>query len=91
LNKALEKLNIAMGLYQTMQFEDELYKVRKGAGYIVNFLSSGIAYMNQTYFKKIPDGVGIISIESIPDDFIRLCEAIIKANSSKELKKLCYE
>jgi hypothetical protein len=91
LNKALEKLNIAMGLYQTLQFEDEMYKVRKGAGYIVNFLSSGIAYMNQTYFKKYPTVSELSALKSVPDDFIRLCEAIIKANSSRQLKRLCYE
>lgn len=91
LNKALEKLNIAMGLYQTMQFENALYKVRKGAGYIVNYLSSGIAYMNQTYFKKYHTIAELSAMESVPTDFIRLYEAIIKAGSSEELKKLCYE
>ena len=38
LNKALEKVNVAMELYQNMMFEEKLFKVRKAAGYILNFL-----------------------------------------------------
>lgn len=93
LNKALEKLNFAMEIYQTMIFEETLYKVRKASGYIADFLSMAVAYANLTYFKngqtnQIPD---LLAMESIPKDFIRLYEEIVKAGSSEELKKLCYE
>jgi hypothetical protein len=93
LNKALEKVNIAMELYQTMMFEETLYKVRKAAGYIVNFLSNAVAYSNMIYFKKGYQNpmAELQTMKSIPDDFIRLCQAIVQANSSNELKKLCHE
>jgi hypothetical protein len=92
-NKALEKLNIAMEIYQTMLFEEALYKVRKASGYVVNFLSDGVAYTNLTYFKhgyhnQITD---LAAMKSIPKDFIRIYEAIVKSGSGTELKKLCYE
>ncbi|HEX9896252.1 MAG TPA: hypothetical protein VGA85_01140 [Dehalococcoidales bacterium] len=93
LKKALEKLNIVMEIYQTMMFEETLYKVRKAAGYIVNFLSSAIAYTNQTYFKNayVNQISDLSAMKSIPRDFVRLYEAIVKASSSEELKKLCYD
>jgi len=93
LNKALEKVNVAMEIYQTMMFEESFYKVRKAAGYILNFLITAVAYSNQTYFKNgymnhMPE---LLAMESIPEDFIRLYEAIVKANTNEESKKLCHE
>jgi len=93
LHKSLEKVNVAMELYQTMMFEETLFKVRKAAGYILNFLITAVAYSNQTYLKNgymnhIPE---LAAMKSIPDDFIRLYEAIVKANTSEESKKLCHE
>jgi hypothetical protein len=78
-NKALEKLNAAMEIYQTMVFEKELYKVRKAAGYILNFLSTAVAYTNLTYFKHGHDN----QLEDL--------SAMVKAGSRDELNKLCYE
>lgn len=93
LNKALEKLNIVMELYQTMMFEETLYKVRKAAGYIVNFLSNAVANTNQTYFKNVyVNQISDLSaMKSIPKDFVHLYETIVKASSGEELKKLCYD
>jgi len=93
LNKALEKLDIAMGLYQTMLFEDALYKLRKAAGFIVLYLSHAAAYSNQTYFhtshqSHIDD---LRAMKSIPKDFIQLYEGVAAAPSGGELKKLCYD
>jgi hypothetical protein len=93
LNKALEKLNVAMEIYQTMIFEETLYKVRKASGHIVDFLSVAVANANLTYFKngqtnQISD---LLAMESIPKDFIELYEAIVKADSNKELNELCYK
>ena len=92
LLKALEKLNVAMGLYQTMMFEDTLYKVRKAAGYIVTFLSNAVAYSNQTYLRNHNNLIADLSaMKSIPEKFVNHCEAIAGAGSAEELKKLCYE
>ena len=93
LNKALEKLNVVMEIYQTMMFEETLYKIRKASGFIADYLSIAIANANLTYFRngqtnQIPD---LLAMKSIPKDFVRLYEAIVRARSSEELKKLCYE
>ncbi|MBI2849989.1 MAG: hypothetical protein HYX80_02985 [Chloroflexi bacterium] len=89
LTKALEKLNIVMEVHQTMQFEDTLYKVRKASGYIAKYLAEAVAMTNGTYFTSLFDDLA--AMPDIPKDFIRLYEAIVKAGSSEELKKLCYE
>lgn len=47
--KALERLDVAMDLYRTMMFENALYKVRMAAGFVVDFLSEAVAYLNGTY------------------------------------------
>ncbi len=93
LKKALEKVNVAMELYQTMMFEEMLYKVRTAAGHIVNFLSNAVAYSNMTYFKKghqncIDD---LLAMKNIPEDYIKLCQDIVQADSVDEIKKLCHE
>ena len=93
LTKALEKVNVAMELYQTMMFEETLHKVRKAAGYIINFLSNAVAYSNMTYFKKghqncIDD---LFAMKSIPEDYMRLLQDIVQADSVGEIKKLCHE
>jgi hypothetical protein len=93
LNRALEKLSAAMEIFQTMLFEKELYKVRKAAGYILNFLSTAVAYTNLTYFKHGHDNQleDLSAMAGIPADFTRLYQAVVKAGSNEELKKLCYE
>jgi hypothetical protein len=93
LNKALEKLNIAMELNQTMMFEDALYKVRKAAGHIAGYLSCAVAYVNGTYFKGNPyyPFADLKTIKSKPKNFIELYEVIVKAKTADELKKLCHE
>jgi hypothetical protein len=93
LNKALEKLDIAMGLYQGMMFEDAVYKLRKAAGHIVLYLSNAVAYSHGKYFSTTHEShaADLKAMKSIPKDFIRLYGAVVKAGSAEELKKLCYE
>lgn len=91
--KALEKMNVAMEIYQTMMFEESIGKVRKAAGYIADFLSIAIAFVNRTYFKngqtnQISD---LLAMKSIPENFIELYKVIVNAGSIDELKKLCYK
>lgn len=91
--KALEKMNVAMEIYQTMMFEESIGKVRKASGYIADFLSIAVAFSNQTYFKngqtnQISD---LLAMKSIPKDFIGTYEAIVNADSVDELKKLCHK
>jgi hypothetical protein len=93
LNKALEKLDIAMGLYQGMLFEDTMYKLRKAAGHIVLYLSNAVAYSHGKYFSTSHQShlADLEAMKVLPKDFIRLYEEVVKANSAEELKKLCFE
>jgi len=86
---ALEKLDIAMDLYRTMMFEDQLYKVRLAAGFIAYYLSVATACMNGTYFKKRLDleTVELEQMSEIPTHFIEYYDAIVNAKTSEELKK----
>ncbi len=93
LKKALEKVNVAMELYQTMMFEDELGKVRKAAGHILNYLLNAVAYSNGTYFKNgyINARQNLLEMGDIPEHLIQLQEDIIKAGMTGDIKQLCHE
>ncbi len=91
--RGLEWLSNAMEIYKTMMFEDELYKVRKAAGFIADYLSVSVACVNQTYFKS-----GVMCeidqlrlMKQIPEHFIELYESIVKAESGDEIKSLCHD
>lgn len=90
--KALERLNVAMEIYQTMMFEESISKVRMAAGYIIDYLSVAVAFLNQTYFKysQINQTVELSAMKDIPESFIQNYKAIFHANSVDELKKLCH-
>lgn len=90
--KALEKLDIAMGLYQTMLFEETAHKLRKNAGFIMQYLANAVAYSNQTFFGKAPF-VRVEDIEKLPefpDNFLSLFQAIPAASSADELREKCF-
>jgi hypothetical protein len=93
LKKSLEKVGIAMELYQTMMFEDSLYKVRKAAGYILNYLITAVTYSNGKYFSKIyVDHLPELSaMKNIPVDFTGLYEAVVKVKTNEEIKTLCHQ
>jgi len=90
--KALENLNIAMDLYRTMMFEDELYKVRLAAGYINYYLSLAAAYLNGTFFKNWRDGQlpELLAMKAVPENFIEYFKAVINAKNANELKSLAH-
>jgi len=90
--KALEKLNVAMEIYQTMMFEDSIGKVRMAAGFIADFLSVAVAFVNQTYFKysQVEQMKELSEMKEIPENFIQYYKAIINAISVDELKHLCH-
>jgi hypothetical protein len=90
--KALENLNIAMDLYRTMMFEDELYKVKMAAGYINNYLSLAVAYLNGTYFKNWRDGQlpELFKLKNTPENFIEYYRAVINTKTTNEMKSLAH-
>lgn len=89
--KALENLNIAMDLYRTVMFEDELYKVRMAVGYINHYLSLAVVYLNGTFFKsligQLPE---LLTLKAVPESFIEYYKAVINARNANELKSLAH-
>ncbi len=90
--KALESLNTAMEIYQTMMFEDSLCAVRKAAGGVSCFLMNAIAMVNGQYLKN---GYGNLTLEiermhSVPDKFAETYDDIIHATTIKELQEFSH-
>jgi len=81
-----------MDIYRTMMFEDALYKVRMAAGFIARYLSIAVACINGTYFKQRLEieTVELSQMNYVPDNFIVYYEAVVKAKTVEELKKLSY-
>lgn len=90
--KALEKLNVAMSIYQTAMFEEKISKVRMAAGFIADYLSVAVAFTNQTYFKytQINQIDELSVMQDIPENFISYYKAIIDADTIDVLKSLCH-
>lgn len=90
--KALEKLDMAMNLYRTMMFESAPYKLRMAAGYIADYLSRAVAYLNGTFFQH-PSESQIAELEGLPaqpEGFAGYCRAVIAAKTGEELKALAW-
>lgn len=80
-------------IFPTYKIYCSNYKVRKASGYIVDYLSAAVSNANLTYFKNGPTNeISILlAMKSIPKDFVELYEAIVSAESNKELNELCYK
>jgi hypothetical protein len=74
-------------------FEDKIGKVRMAAGFIADYLSVAVAFMNGTYFKysQINQMTELSALKEIPQDFIQYYKSIIYAESVDELKSLCHQ
>lgn len=90
--KALENLDIAMNLYQTMLFTEQLYRVRGLAGYIFEYLTVSVACLNQTYRKDWHEGFlhEISEWKELPESFTEYYRSILAAHTASELKNLSY-
>lgn len=89
--QALEFLNIAMEVYSTMQFEENLCKLRKAAGGISSMLTYALAMVNGL---AMVDGYGdlikIVGEMSIkPVDFTDIYEQMISATENEEIRSFC--
>jgi hypothetical protein len=93
VKKALEKVAVAMGLYQTMLFEDSLHRVRKNAGTILDFLANAVAYSSGTYFRHgYTDHMAeLAAFSRKPDNFIKLYQSVVKAETAGDTKARCHE
>ena len=93
--KALERLDGAMGMYQTMMFEEKLYKVRGLAGYIQYYLAMGVAYLNGAYVGESDDWhKGMLPMyakwKELPENFLEHYEAILAAKTIGELRSIMH-
>ena len=87
--KALEKLDVAQGLYQKLLFEPNPGQARLAAGYAADYLSNAIAFLNHTYFRYSQ----VFQLEELetlekPEGFSRAYEKILLASSIEELREL---
>lgn len=89
--KALENIDIAMDLYRTVMFEDELYKVKMAVGYISYYLSLAVVYLNGTFFKKLEGQIPeLLTLKAVPENFIEYYKAVINTKNANELKNLAH-
>ncbi|HIS70021.1 MAG TPA: hypothetical protein IAA58_11745 [Candidatus Gallacutalibacter stercoravium] len=90
--KALEKLDVAMEIYQTVAFEEQLGRVRTGAGFIADYLSCAVAFINHTYFKysQVEQPAELSAMKELPDRFLAYYDAIIQAKTADQLRELSH-
>ncbi len=89
--QALEFMNVAMEVYNTMLFEENLCKVRKAAGGVSSMLTYSLAMINGS---ALADGYGnlIKEIDEMaikPDEFTMLYRQIIGTSKVDEIRVLC--
>ena len=87
--KALERLDTAMRLYQQGLFEENLGRVRMYAGYVADYLAQAIACANGDYFRYSQ----VSQLEELarmrtPEGFCAAYEAIYRADSAAALRTL---
>lgn len=94
-NKALTQLDVAMDIFKTLAFDQEMSHIRKGAGGIIQYLSMAIATYNGTYLGR-SYGCGqyvgeVTKLENKPIQYEALCEAIICSKTKRDIKEKIYE
>ena len=91
--KALENLDAAMDLYKTLSFEDRVYRARGLAGFIYQYLTTSVAYLNGTYIGDYWTG-GIVPMISrwpaLPERFADDYQAILRATSVAQLRDAAH-
>jgi hypothetical protein len=90
--KALENLDVAMDLYRTMMFEEQLYKVRCLVGYIHHYLTVSVGCLNGTYQQDYTLGVvrEVSKWQHFPERFLEYYQAILSASTTGELKSIAH-
>ena len=86
-------LYTSMEIFQTLVFQTSLAQVRKGAGYIMEFLAVGIAFANHTYLKATQTYMieELEKMDALPENFTSLCRSVLAAEDTGEIKRLSYE
>ena len=91
--KALEQLETAQEIYQTMLFEEKFGKLRKAAGGVICFLMSAIASINGTYlesgYMNLTKDLSNMTLQ--PENFLELFTKLLEAQTADEVRTLAYE
>lgn len=90
---ALEYLNTAMEIWNTMMFEESDCKIRKAAGGISCYLMNAIAMLNGTYLVS---GYGNLTLDirrmkEMPEGFENLYHKVLMADCSSDLQTICHK
>ena len=89
--KALEKLDTAMGFYQTLMFEEQFQKALTGLGFIehymavVTFLLNGKVY---SWWRAYYDE--LLQLPAIPNNFAEYHKTMLSVNSVEECRNLAH-
>lgn len=90
--KSLEQINVAMDIFKTMVFDDDMSHVRKSAGGVVEYLSMALATFNGTFMGKDYGRMDRVTelgqLKEKPDNFKDICYKIVKSSDIDEIKKL---
>jgi hypothetical protein len=91
-SKALESLNTAMEIYQTMMFESDLCAVRKAAGGISCYLVSALAMLNGKYLSKGYEKLllEINEFDALPKDFSNAYTDLIYGENIESIRKYAH-
>lgn len=91
ITKTLEFMNIAMEVYNTMLFEENICKVRKAAGGVSSMLTYSLALLNGIAlidgYGNLVDEVNKLKVK--PNTFSVLYLRMIGADTVEEIRDLC--
>ena len=91
--RAMDRLNVAIEINQTMLFSDKLYEVRASAGFILDYLAQAVALINGSYFKRgsLYQLEEMMDFHEMPPMFAELYKGVTRAQASDEVKQLCQQ
>ncbi|MEA4822976.1 MAG: hypothetical protein VB111_02520 [Clostridiaceae bacterium] len=90
--KALERIDAAMDLYRNLMFEDTFYKARLAAGYIADYLTCAILYLNGTVIRdyRVPRASLLQALPAYPEALLHGNGEIPYAKTAEELRTLTH-
>ena len=89
--QALEFLNVAMEVYTTMLFEENLCKIRKAAGGVSSMLTYALGMING---KAVVNGYGnlieeVNAMELRPEEFVAWYQQMLGAKEVESIREIC--
>ena len=90
--KALERLNVAMDLYRTAMFEEEIHKLRQAVGLLHGYLTQAVFTLNGTFSQDWRNGrlPELAALPAKPEGFVEAYQTLLRAKSSNEIKVLAH-